>query len=270
MRLGFLVDGPREAPDGAIYFTATDAHRFPGIYRVRPGAAGPERVVSRYGGDELSVTARDILFDQLEVVRGAALLSDLYLHEFSGGRTRRLTREARLSEADQSLDGTRIAAVEDAAGARHLVVLDATALLAASSPLGAQSLPVLARDARDGVVYATPRWSPDGRTIAVERRLRGGVSAVVLLDGTTLRELASVVASPGGRVVNPAFTPDGSTIVFAASAGDGPVSVEGDRSRSGWACDGTAARIDRCRRRAGAASHARRAHGLCRVHRSRP
>ena len=82
-RLGFLVDGPREAPDGAIYFTATDAHRFPGIYRVRPGAAGPERVVSRYGGEQLSVTARDILFDQLEVVRGAALLSDLYLHELS-------------------------------------------------------------------------------------------------------------------------------------------------------------------------------------------
>ncbi len=57
-------------------------HRFPGIYRMKPGAAGPERVVSRYGGDHLSVTARDILFDQLEVVRGAALLSDLYLHEF--------------------------------------------------------------------------------------------------------------------------------------------------------------------------------------------
>ena len=225
-RLGFLVDGPREAPDGAIYFTATDAHRFPGIYRVRPGAAGPERVVSRYGGAQLSVTASDMLFDQLEVVRGAALLSDLYLHELSSGRTRRLTREARLSEADRSPDGTRIAAVEDAAGARNLVVLDAIALLAASSPVRRESLPVLARDARDGVVYATPRWSPNGRTIAAERRLRGGASAVVLLDGTTLREIASVVASPGGRVVNPAFTPDGSTIVFAASAGDDPFQLK--------------------------------------------
>ena len=45
---------------------------------------------------------------------------------------------------------------------------------------------------------------------------------MVLLDGTTLREIASVAASPAGRVVNPAFTPDGSTLVFAASEGDGP------------------------------------------------
>jgi Omp85 superfamily domain/WD40-like Beta Propeller Repeat len=225
-RLGFLVDGPREAPDGAIYFTATDAHRFPGIYRLRPGASDPERVVSRYGGERLSVTERDILFDQLEVVRGAALLSDLYLYEFSTGRTRRLTRHARLSEAERSADGTRIAAVQVTAGARQLVVLDATALVATSSPVALQGLPVIARDAREAVVYATPRWSPDGRTIAAERRLRGGVSEVVILDGTTLREIASIAAPHGGRVVNPAFTPDGSTLVVAASEGDGPFQLK--------------------------------------------
>ncbi|MBK5299412.1 MAG: PD40 domain-containing protein [Vicinamibacteria bacterium] len=221
-RLGFLVDGPREAPDGAIYFTATDAHRFPGIYRLTHGAVVPERVVSRYGGEHVSVTARDVLFDQLEIVRGAALVSDLYLHDFASGRTRRLTREGRLAEADRSSDGARIVAVQVTAGARQIVVLDATALLGASRAVGPQALPVIARDPRADIVDATPRWSPDGRTIAVERRLRGGASTIVLVDGVTLREIASINAPVGGRVVHPAFSPDGTTLFFAASEGDRP------------------------------------------------
>jgi hypothetical protein len=221
-RLGFLVGGLREAPDGAIYYTATDAHRFPGVYRITPGATAADRVVTRYGGEHVSITARDLLFDQLELVRGAALVSDLYLHEFSTGRTRRLTRESRLLEGDRSSDGARIVAVQATAGARHLVVLDATALLASPGPAPARTLPILARDARADVVYATPRWSPDGRTIAAERRVRGGASTLVLLDGVTLRELASIAAQRGGRAVTPAFSPDGTTLLFAASEGDGP------------------------------------------------
>ena len=221
-QLGFLVDGPREAPDGSIYFTANDAHRFPAIYRLTPGRSRPERVVTRYGGDQVSVTAHDVLFDQLEIVRGAALVSDLYLHDLTTGHTRRLTREARLAEADRSPDGGRIAAVRITTGARQLVVLDAPALVGASRPISAHALPVIASDAREGVVYATPRWSPDGRTIAAERRPRGGVSTIVLLDAVTLREIASITAPDGGRVVNPAFSPNGTTLFFAASDGDAP------------------------------------------------
>jgi len=224
-RVGFLVDGPREAPDGSIYFTATDAHRFPGIYRLTAGRSRPERVVSRYGGDHVSVTARDVLFDQLEIVRGAALVSDLYLYDLTTGGTRRLTREARLSEADRSPDGGRIAAVQVTAGARQLVVLDATALLAASRATGMHALPVIARDVRDGVVYATPRWSPDGRLIAVERRRRNGPSTIVVLDGGTLRQISKVEASAGGRVVNPAWSANGASLFFAASDGDAPFEI---------------------------------------------
>ena len=88
------------------------AHRFPGIYRMTPGAAAADRVVSRYGGDHFSVTARDVLFDQLEVVRGAALVSDLYLHEFCDRPHASADPARRLSEADRSPDGTRIAAVQ--------------------------------------------------------------------------------------------------------------------------------------------------------------
>ena len=93
-----------------------------------------------------------MLFDQLELVRGAALISDLYLHDLTTGRTRRLTREARLSMADRSPDGTRIVAVQVAAGARHLVVLDATALLTASSAVARDvAADPRAADARRGV-----------------------------------------------------------------------------------------------------------------------
>ena len=220
--IGYVVDGPREGPDGSVYFTSADAHRFPGIYRLPRGSGTPERVTSRYGGTYLSVGPRDVLFDQLEFVRGTALLSDLYLFDLGSRRTRRLTRAARLIEADRPPDGRRIAALQVVPGGRDLVVLDAERLLGSGRPLAGDALPVLARVGEMhgvGVVYATPRWSPDGRYIAAERRRIDGPSTIVVLDGRSLREVVEVIAARGERVVQPAWSPDGATLLFAATEG---------------------------------------------------
>ena len=218
---GFLIDGPARAPDGAIYFTVTDPHRFPGIYRLRDGQDEPVRVTSRYGGEWLSAGSDVLLFDQLEIVRGAALLADLYAHDLRTGRTRRLSREARLVEPALSPDGRRLAAVQLTAGARGLVILDARPLLASRRPLGVEELPVVRRAGGPEEALATPRWSPDGTTIAIARRRRDGPSAIALLDAESLRTVAELVAPEGGRYVQPAFSPDGSALYFAASAPDG-------------------------------------------------
>ncbi len=219
--LGYLVDAPREGADGAIYFTTADADRFPGIYRLSRGATVAEQVVSRYGGTGISVSDREMLFDQLELVRGSALMSDLYLRDLRTGRTRRLTRETRLSMADRSQDGTRIAAVQVVAGARDLVVLDAVSLTA-SSAVRATSLPVLARAGVGEAVFANPRWSPDGRTLAAERRQRNGPSTIVLLDGETLGERGTLAGGEGDRLVNPAWSSDGATLYYAHAVGERP------------------------------------------------
>jgi len=222
---GFLVDGPRASRDGALHFTVTDPHRFPGIYRLMPGSSAPERVVSRYGGETLSIGSGVLIFDQLEFVRGAALVSDLHAYDLTSRRTRRLTSHARLVEADLSPDGTRLAAIQVVAGARSLVILDAVHLLASRDPFDVASLRILSRAGDADEVLATPRWSPDGRVLAVERRRRGGPSAIALLDAATLAVTADIRATATGRVVQPAFSPDGSTLYFAATDGDAPFAV---------------------------------------------
>ena len=223
--MGFVVAGPRQAADGSLYFTASDPRRFPGIYRLGPGEATPERVVSRYGGSSLSLHGSRVLFDQLEIVRGAALVSDLYVHDTGTGATRQLSRHARLLEADLSPGGDRIVAVQLSAGARGLVVLDADPLLNAPAPARAHSLPVVARAGGPDEVIATPRWSPDGRLVAVERRRRGGPSTVALLDARTLRTRAELAAPDGARYTQPAFSPDGTTLYFAASLQGQPFQI---------------------------------------------
>ena len=79
--LGFSVSTPRVDSDGAIWFSASNPHGFPALYRLRAGRL--ERVVDRYGGSGLTVGRDVVLFDQLELVRGAGLSSD---HLRSGPR----------------------------------------------------------------------------------------------------------------------------------------------------------------------------------------
>ncbi len=221
--IGFDVDGPRGTSDGTVYFTVSDPRRFPGIYRLSPGAAAPERVTSRYGGTGLTVSGTWLVFDQLELTRNVALLGDLYAHDLTRGRTRRLTRGARLADPDISTRG-RIAAVQIETGARSIVLLDGTRILAGDTT-PPEGLPVLARSRVPGAVYALPRWSPDGRTLAAERRQRDGRSEIVLLDGDTLSELAVAASWPEGRRVTPAWSADGGTVYFASDHEDGPFRI---------------------------------------------
>lgn len=220
---GFDVEGPARGPDGQVYVTISDPRRFPGIYRVDPEGR-LERVTSRVGGSRVTFHDRRLIFDQLEVVRGVALLSDLYDHDPENGGTRRLTIGARLADPDVSPDGGRLAAVQIDAGRRALLLLD-TAQLLRDAPLAPDALPIRARTAEDDAVYAAPRWSPDGRVIAAERRLRDGRSEIVLLDGERLTVVAVAASRDEGRRVTPAWSPDGRTLYFASDHEPGPFRI---------------------------------------------
>lgn len=222
--LGYLVDAPREDQQGRLYASATDAHAFPAIVEVR--GDGASRIAERYGGSGLTFSGATAIFDQLEYARGAALISDLYAHDRAAGATRRLTRESRLAEPDLSPDGRRLAVVQHVSGGRRLLVLDAGKLTSASRPVEPGALPVLGRATADATtIFAAPRWSPDGRLLAVERRALGGPSTIAILDGASLEDVAMVAAAEGGRLTEPAWTPDGATLLFAAADADQPFEI---------------------------------------------
>ena len=97
-------------------------------------------------------------------------------------------------------------AVRNAAGRRDLVLvrLPATITTLISEP---------------DTQFNAPRWSPDGRAIAVERHRLGRSSEVVVVDVAT-RGIRAVVSDARARWVTPAWRPDGQAIVAAADVGD--------------------------------------------------
>ncbi len=210
--------------DGVIWFSASDPRRFPGIYRLGPNSRHRERVAARYGGTGLTVGPDIVIFDQLEIVRGAGLQGDLYVFDRRRGGVRRLTRGARLAEPDLSPDGRFLAAVQVESGARRLVVLDALTLLAAPHAVEASALPLLATLGDEDDVFASPRWSPDAARIAVERRHRKSASEILVIDAR-LRSALVVATSAVGRSVTPEWTRNGGALWFASDRDGGPFAL---------------------------------------------
>jgi WD40-like Beta Propeller Repeat/Omp85 superfamily domain len=227
---GFVVAGPRFVQSAAgrpeIVFSSRTADDFPALMRVDLDG-GARRLAPRYYGEQLGVSGSAAVFDQIDLSRSVALRSDLYLIDLVSRGVSRFTTGARFTDSAVSPAGAAIACVRLTDGERHLVVFD---LPAGAWPgdiarlrTALTATPRL-QMAEPGVEYSSPRWSPDGRTLAASRRLRGGASQIVTVDATT-RDVRVLVSSEDARNVTPAWTPDGSTIVFASDRGGGPFNL---------------------------------------------
>ena len=209
---GFSVGTPWFAPDGRLYYSRSDPHGFPALMELADER--PRQVATRAGGEQLAASANEIVFDQVEYVRSVALQSDLYAYSPATGNVRRLTREARAADPDVSPDGTTIVCVVQGAEGRALATM-------AFPQAGAVAVPTIVLD-EPGVDYASPRWSPDGRTIAVERRAVGGPSEIVIVERATSANQRLVATSPRGRNASPVWARDGRTLYFASDRDGGP------------------------------------------------
>jgi hypothetical protein len=213
---GFTVLGPRFAPpackgcDQEIVYSARSPHGFPELKAIRIDGAEPRALTSRYLGSTSAVTEDAVIFDQQELRRNVGLYSDLYRLDRRSGNVRAMTHEARLLDPDLSPDRRTIAAVREGGGQRDLVLV----ALDDRSRAGAVTTLRAAADTQ----FATPRWSPDGRSVAVERHRLGRGSEVVIVDATT--GAVRVVATGATRAVTPAWRPDGRAIVAAVDSED--------------------------------------------------
>jgi hypothetical protein len=210
---GFNLAAPRYGSDGTVYYATNDPHRFPALERLPPDGR-PQTLTTRVLGERTSVRGDWIVFDQLGTVRSTAFYSDLYAVKTEGGRTRRLTVEARASDADLSPDGRRIVCILQKVGYRAVAVLDFRP--------DRRTTPTAIVDQPDGD-FTGPRWSPDGRQVVVSRRQRGRYDLVVIDVAT--HKMRSLVGRADVRLITPSWTPDGRTILFAANVGDEPFNV---------------------------------------------
>jgi dipeptidyl aminopeptidase/acylaminoacyl peptidase len=198
--------------------------------RVTLDGSSPRQLTTRYLGSTTAIGRDVIYFDQQEYRRNAALYSDVYVMSRESSGVRQLTSEARLLDPDLSPDGRALVCVQDRPGQRDLVLVrlkpDATEIK------GPGAAPVVSGFSRTNPAIETliaepetqfnaPRWSPDGRTIAVERHRFGARAEVVLVDEAT-RAVRVVAGDARGRATTPAWRPDGRGIVVAM-AHDGDV-----------------------------------------------
>ena len=186
--------------DSALVVSASTGRETPGAYLIdRSGAI--TRLGRRVGGGANSpLSDGNLLVAQLEFDGPYQVRSDLYVE---GRKSRRLTRNARLSQPDARHDG-EIVAVRIDAGTTHLVRVARD---------GSRIWPLVT--ATLDTQWAEPRWSPDGDRIVAVRIPRGALSEIVVLD--TLGAVTAVVASESHSVsASPSWTPDGAHIVYTS------------------------------------------------------
>jgi hypothetical protein len=171
-------------------------------------------VTTSYVTSQIGARGGRLVFNQFELVHNVGLQSDLYVVNENGGAVRRLTHLARAGDPDLSPSGRTVVCTVQHADRRALATFEL--------PFAGLATPsVLLSD--ESTEYSSPRWSPDGRSIAVERRRLGGPSEIVIVDVAAHRARAIVSASDG-RNVTPTWL-SATTVLFASDRGGQPFRI---------------------------------------------
>ena len=210
---GFNVTGPRFAPDGRIFYSSISPHEFPALMEAGGASSEPRHVAKRFLGNRIAIAGDMLVVDEIDLVESVASQSDLYFVDPRTGRRTRLTSDARALDPDVSAGSRMLACVVQMSDRRAL----------ATFPLprpGQLATPEIVVD-EPGTSFSSPRWSPDGRLIAAERRIAGGAAEIVIVDPRD-RSIRVAARLPGGRSASPVWTPDGTRIIFSAAVDSQP------------------------------------------------
>ncbi len=203
-RTGFGTGSARLSPDGTtLAWSESTPDDHPRI--MLQGPDGPARELAwRTGGGDLAwLDDTTLLVAQPEVFENFKVFFDLYRFDTATGHSERLTRGARVREPDVGPDGQIVAVVNGMnGGGTALVLLDNAR---------ANPTPLLMPD--DGSRYATPRFSPDGATVAVAIT-HNGKRDLFLVDVTSGAQRR--ITDDDALDAHPAWGPMGRYVVFSS------------------------------------------------------
>ncbi|HEX5577720.1 MAG TPA: hypothetical protein VFX40_05045 [Gemmatimonadaceae bacterium] len=197
---GRTVAFPRWLGDTSIVYAASTGKEVAAAY-----VASLDGKIDRLGRrNGLSPNVRmpdgSILFSQIDYTDAFHLRNDLYSER--GSVQRRLTHGARLSHPDASTAGA-IIAVQSLPGTTRIVRVSGDGRTISPLTSGTEE-----------TQWAEPRWSPDGRSIAAVRMIRGRGSEIVVLDSTG--RVRGVAVSDRAVLASPSWSTDGRRLYFTS------------------------------------------------------
>ncbi|MEK6815042.1 MAG: BamA/TamA family outer membrane protein [Nitrospirota bacterium] len=218
-RRGEYTIHPAISPDGNwIAYASANGNEYPSLRLMRPDGSGDRLLVERMGGFGASGMSlawapdgKRIYYTKLEMRRSFSARMDVYAYDLDARKERRITRDLRARDPHVSPDGRRLLFATSEREKSRLVVLDLEHVR--KFPVGQGEAKVLVEGEVDRQ-FANPRWSPDGKTIAVTVFRKGGRQDVWILDesGRTLAEVTNDRAIDGA----PAWSPDGRFVYFSS------------------------------------------------------
>ena len=199
---------PRFLRDGRVgYWRADNRHR----NRVQVfdlDSPSEQETWARVTGDpgwDAHPSGNDVVFSQPLPHRDIYSFHDLVRRDLETGQNTRLTHGMRAREPDISPDGRRVAFTTNAAGTTHLWVAELR-------DVEGTARRVLENERFDQVF--NPRFSPDGRTLAISRWQRGGYRDIQLVDVETGR--VSAVTHDRAMDMSPCWSFDGRSLYFSS------------------------------------------------------
>jgi hypothetical protein len=200
---GYYAWSPEPAPAGGFAFARVDGRSDPQLRFQDPDTRDERKLTRTNSLSQFSWTPDGgIVFSQTEYTDSYRIRGDLFVRR-PDGKVARITRGQRIDHPDVAPEGRRAVAVQEGLGSNRLVMVDLES--GGITPLV---------DFQDHVLWSYPRWSPDGRRIAVARWTAGAYLDIVILSpsGEVVRE----VTRDRAMDIAPAWSPDGQWLLWAS------------------------------------------------------
>lgn len=205
---GEIARTPRFLRNGRVAYWRNDNRTRPRIVDFDLDDPEDQTGWARVRGDPgyaAHPSGRYVVYSLAAFHRDIYVFHDLFREDLDTHRVERLTNGLRAREPDISPDGRQITFTTNAAGTTHLWIAELRDVEGTARRL-------LENDSFDQVF--NPRFSPDGRTIAISRWQRGGYRDIQLVDVETGRIMD--VTHDRALDTGPCWSADGETLYFSS------------------------------------------------------
>lgn len=205
---GEIARLPRFDREGRVTYWRSDNRTRTRVMRLSLDAPREQQTLARVNGDpgyDLHPSGGQLIHTRVDNFRDIYSFHDLFRRDLESGHTERLTTGLRAREPDVSSDGRRVVFTTNRAGTTQLEIAELRDVEGTAR--------TLLENARFEQVF-NPRFSPDGRTVAVERWQHGGYRDIQLVDVETGR--VTPITHDRAQDMTPAWSPDGETLYFTS------------------------------------------------------